>query len=140
MDTKQDEQNVHILQRVVEELKKETNNFYVFLQGEGGKDLVKKYKVTHHVALLSFVHLLTCPLHHAPQEWRIVQTLRADEESLFSIFSPELIVLIFSHLDECSLATASEVPFSAVTTQHNTSHHINLIFPLASHRCARPGR
>ncbi len=59
MDTKQDEQNVHILQRVVEELKKETNNFYVFLQSEGGKDLVKKYKVTHHVALLSFVHLLS---------------------------------------------------------------------------------
>ena len=58
MDTKQDEQNLHILQRVVEELKKETNNFYVFLQGEGGKDLVKKYKVTHHVALL-IVHLLS---------------------------------------------------------------------------------
>ncbi len=34
MDTKQDEQNVHILQRVVEELEKETNNFYVFLQSE----------------------------------------------------------------------------------------------------------
>lgn len=97
MDAKQDGQNLHILQRVIEELKKETNNFYVFLQGEGGKDLVKKYK-----------------------EWRIVQTLRADEESLFSIFSPELIVLIFSHLDECSLATASEVckTWKMITDMH----------------------
>jgi hypothetical protein len=81
----------------MEDLRNERKNFYHFLKSEGGKDLVKKYK-----------------------EWCVVQSLRADEESVFFLFSPELIVLIFSHLDECSLATVSEVckSWKMITDMH----------------------
>lgn len=39
----------------------------------------------------------------------MVQALKRDQGSQVSVLSPELMVLIFSHLDECSLATVPEV-------------------------------
>jgi hypothetical protein len=73
-------------QREIDGLRDEKRQFYHFLKSEGGKGLVRKYN-----------------------EWCIVQTLLSYEDSVFSLLSPELIVLIFSHLDECSLATVAEV-------------------------------
>jgi hypothetical protein len=125
-DDREQQRHQHSLQRELEDLQRERRYFMQFLRSEGGKDLVSRFKVYFELNFLTLppplcscacVRVRACGCEGRTltrkgaslgQEWCIVQTLRADEESVFSLFSPELIVLIFSHLDECSLATVSE--------------------------------